>query len=189
MTDRIDVTPPDPRAMAWYELNDMGNARRLADLAMGKLLWVEDHWRAFDGQRWSAADGERLAQRLAQDVARHIPIEAEALLEQLEEMDPALKAKSEERYSERVAALFKHGIQTGNKAKTEGLLAQAKSTIWARRDDFDRDPLAINCRNGTVRIVRQGAGRWVAEMRPHDPADLISRVTSVDYVPGAPAKA
>lgn len=181
-SDAIDVTPPDPAKMAWYELNDIGNARRLGDLALGKLLWVEDHWIAYDGKRWSAEDGDRLAQRLAHDVARHIPIEAEALADELEAMDPALQAKAKDRYEEKIAALYKHAITSGNTNKTAGLLHQAKSEIFAKREDFDRDPLAINVNNWTLRLEKSGDD-WVVRHAPHDPADMISRIAAVDYVP------
>lgn len=148
----IEITAPDPARMAWYELSDLGNAQRLRDLALGKLLWVEDHWVAYDGKRWSREDGKRLAQRLAHDVARHIPTEAAALAEELDAMDRP-KAETEERYQERIAALYKHGIQSGNTAKTAGMLSQAQSELYAVREDFDRDPLALNVSNGTVRLV------------------------------------
>ncbi len=179
--DPIRFDPPDPAKMAWYELSDLGNAQRLRDLAMGKLLWVEDHWVAYDGKRWSGEDGKRLAQRLAHDVARHIPLEAEALADALDAMDPALREKNKDRFEERIGALIKHGIQSGNTAKTQGMLAQAQSELYALREDFDRDPLTINVQNGTIRLVQRD-GKWVAVFRAvHDPADMISRIANVHF--------
>jgi putative DNA primase/helicase len=183
--DGIPITPPDPLRMAWYELSDLGNAQRLRDLAMGKLLWVEDHWVAYDGKRWSGEDGRRLAQRLAHDVARHIPAEAEALAEHLDAMDAALREKAKDRYEEKIAALIKHGIQSGNTAKTQGMLAQAQSELFALRDDFDSDPFAINVQNGTLRLRRDADDKWRTVLTPHDPADMITRIAAVEYDPKA----
>lgn len=188
MSGDIPVPVPDPARMAWYELSDLGNAQRLRDLARGELLWVEDHWTAYDRRRWSREDGKRLAQRLAHDVARHIPLEAQALVEQLEA--GRIPKAEEERVTERIAALFKHGITSGNANKTAAMLVQAQSELFATRDDFDRDPLAFNCLNGTVRLQRvEEGGRavWRAVLAPHDPADMISRIAEVEYNPGAEA--
>ncbi len=188
MNRSIEVVAPDPLRMAWYELSDLGNAQRLRDLAQGKLLWVEDHWIAYDGTRWSREDGKRLAQRLAHDVARHIPEEAKALAELVD--SGKVEKADEERYAERIAALFKHGITSGNTNKTAGMLAQAQSELFALREDFDLDPLAINVLNGTVRFEQAESGgkaQWQARLYPHDPADMISRIAAVEYDPDAAA--
>lgn len=169
---------PAADKMAWYELNDLGNADRLIDLACGKLLWVEDHWRAYDGKRWSIEDGPRLAQQLAHDMARHIPIEAAALEEAAEtETDNDRKTAMQER----AIALFKHGIMSGNANKTTAALSQAKSKLAATRDDFDRDAMALNLGNGTLRFVQGKNGRWQAKLFPHDLADRISRISDVEW--------
>lgn len=180
MTGITDSTPPNPAAMAWYELNDLGNAKRIVDLAQGKLLWVEDHWVAFDGKRWSAEDGQRLAQRLAHDMARHIPIEAAALDDQIEQ----LKGKDDSKakmFENRQAELYKHGVTSGNANKTTAALSQLKSELPAVREDFDRDPLALNLANGTLRIVQDKDGRWRPELLPHDPEDRLSKLVDVEW--------
>jgi len=184
MADVIDATPPDPARMAWYELNDIGNAARLRDLAQGKLLWVEDHWSAYDGKRWSAEDGERMAKKLAQEVARHIPVEAQALGDALAAMDKAKASEVGEDWEERIGALYKHAIQTGNSHKIIGMLAQAQGEIFARRDEFDTEALAINTPSATLRII-QGNGKWAVREFPHDPADRITRMTAVNWDPQA----
>lgn len=193
--EAIAVGVPDPAKMAWYELNDLGNARRLRDLARGQLLFVEDHWTGFDGQRWSAEDGAMLAQRLAHDMARHIAVEADALAETL---DTARDAAERERIEERLSNLYKHAVSSGNANKTTAALQQAKSDLAARRDDFDPETLALNMANGTLRFLsvdraNGGAGRatmppvsgWTVRLDPHDPHDRISRVAGVAWNPEA----
>lgn len=184
MAEPVEVSVINPEAMAWYELNDSGNARRIKDLSEGRLLWCEDRWIAFDGRRWSADDGARMAQRLAIDMARHIPAEADAL-------DDAIgRAKAEgparvEMIEERQAALYKHAVQSGNHNKSVNALAQLKTEVAARRDDFDREDLALNLGNGTLRFVKQG-GDWSVRLDPHDLADRISRIAAVDWDAQAP---
>lgn len=189
MTEKIDATPPDPAAMAWYELNDLGNAKRLADLARGLLKWVDDrYWVAFDGQRWSEREGGYRARALAQDVARHIPVEAEALTEALEAMEPALRAKAEERYLKRIEDLYKHAIRSGNAAQTANMLAQARevAALRAWSEDFDTDPLTYNVLNGTLRFREREGGGWGLDFQAgHEPADMISQLADVEYDPAA----
>lgn len=180
MTRQIDMTPPDPARMAWYELNDIGNAKRLRDLAEGKLLWVEDHWRGYDGQRWSSEAGQRLAEHLGSVVARHLPIEATALANKIEAMDKAERADLPDDYDDHLSALYKWGIASGNINKINGMLHAAKGLMFAERDQFDADPLTINVQNGTLRL-RRIDGRWTVRMRPHDPADLITRIAAVEW--------
>lgn len=181
-SEPIEVPVINPAAMAWYELNDIGNARRIQDLAQGRLLWREDHWIAFDGQRWSGEDGGRLAQRLAHDMARHIPVEADALDAMI---DKARSADEGKQLQERQESLHKHAVQSGNANKTTAALAQLKSDVAARRDDFDLDPLALNLANGTLRYVRDADGEWGVRLDPHDPADRISRIAATAWNPKA----
>lgn len=185
MQQPIEVPVINPEAMAWYELNDLGNARRIIDLAGGKLLWCEDHWRGFDGARWSGDDGARLARRLAHDMARHVVIEAEALDAAIER-DQKKGGASVEAIKERQAGLFKHAVTSGNANKTTAALEQAKSDIAATRDDFDRETLALNLPNGTLRFV-EADGDWQVRLDRHDPEDRISRRTEVPWNPDAEA--
>lgn len=180
-----DVTGPiampiaDPLKMAWYELSDLGNARRLRDLAGGRLLWVDDHWQGYDGKRWSREDGKRLAHLTAHEVALHISAEAVAILDEIESGRVAKDQVG--RWEERATALFKHAVMSGNANKTAAMLVQAQNLMFATRDDFDRDPLAINVGNGTLRFFDSGAG-WRVRLDPHDPADMISRVADVPWL-------
>lgn len=176
MPETIEIPVVHPEAMAWYELNDIGNARRILDLAQGKLLWCEDHWRAYDSKRWSGRDGTRIARQLAHDMARHIPIEADAL-DSMRAKPGADVASIEERQ----VALYKHAVQSGNLNKTTAALGQLQSEVPITRDDFDREALAVNVGNGTLRFVQQG-GEWRVRLDRHDLADRISRLAAVDWI-------
>lgn len=74
---------PSPGELMWFELNDLGNARRLiryaggvfgdddhVDLTGARLLYVKDiGWMAFDGRRWNLARGSAMALKLSHKVA------------------------------------------------------------------------------------------------------------------------
>jgi P4 family phage/plasmid primase-like protien len=59
----------------------------------------------------------------------------------------------------------------------DALVAMAEGPLLAYARDFDNHPLLLNCPNGTVDLV-------TGAIKPHDPDDRITRVTSVDYLPG-----
>ena len=186
----IEVRVADPLKMAWYELSDLGNAERLRDRAGGKLLFVEDRWLAYDGQRWSGEDGKRLAHRKAHEVARGIVAEAQALQAETKALIDKHEIDRDEmdRRTEKCAALYKHAVMSGNANKTAAMLAQAQNLLFAARDDFDRDPLAINVQNGTLRLFH-AQGKWCVRIDPHDPADMLSRLAEVAWDADATAPA
>jgi len=86
---------PNPRELMWFELNDLGNAKRLIRYAGGvfgddgeivldgaRLLYLRDHgWIAFDGRRWNLAHGPSLARKLAHKVAEGLFGQAQAMAE------------------------------------------------------------------------------------------------------------
>ena len=59
-------------------------------------------------------------------------------------------------------------------------LARAIPGVIVRHEDLDADPYILNCANGTVDL-RTG------ELRRHDPADLCTKQSPVDYDPDAEA--
>lgn len=182
----IPIPIDDPLPMAWLDTNDLGNAERLVRLAKGLLLWVDElGWLGFDTRRWSVRDGPRMANRLAHDVARHVDREA-AELAKIADDPGALErvfgyAIPPDRAKERVLALRKWAVKSGDASRTSAMLTQARDLMPARLEDFDKDPLAFNCLNGTLRFLKRQGGGWVAKLRPHDPRDMIRQLANVEY--------
>jgi putative DNA primase/helicase len=58
------------------------------------------------------------------------------------------------------------------------MLSQAEPYLAVEADDLDKDPWLLNCPNGTVDL-RTG------DLRPHDQADLITKLCGTDYDPHA----
>jgi len=191
------MTPPDPERLAWYETNDLGNAERLKARSGGLLLYVRTgrdsgYWIAFDGQRWNADEGEKHANRLAHDVARAIGEEVRALSDQItggrlpkSMVDAAGEDGARKMAHEKLAQLHKWAIKSGNAAQTRGMLAQAADEMSVPTTELDLDPLALNCRNGTLRFVQGQNDRWEISFKPHDPSDRITRLADVDFEPDA----
>jgi putative DNA primase/helicase len=169
----------DPVELAWFDLNDLGNAKRIEKLAGGRLVWIEGRqcWCAYTGKAWSIEDGARLALSIAQGMAEHIAAEADALKASLEGEADEGRAESKRR---RIEALHKHARSSGNFSRIQAALSNAKALCYAGRDDFDQAINTINCSNRTLHVVPRGA-LWDVQARGHDPADRISRLLDVEF--------
>jgi putative DNA primase/helicase len=75
-------------------------------------------------------------------------------------------------------ALIKFCVGSGNSSRINNMLSQAEPYLAVEADDLDKDPWLLNCPNGTVDL-RTG------ELRPHDQADLITKICGTDYDPRA----
>jgi putative DNA primase/helicase len=144
------------------EPTDLANARLLAERHGDRLRHVGTRgrhggWLAWDERLWEA-DATGEAARAAKEVADH-------LLEQAR--DPSELAWA-------LTSAQAHGIADMLE------LAASEPSIAIRESELDGDAWAFTTGNGTLDL-RTG------ELRPHDPADLISRGTRVPYDPDAAA--
>jgi putative DNA primase/helicase len=93
----------------------------------------------------------------------------------------------------------KFAVSSGNGGKLREMLKAMLPHRTAAVEDMDKDPLAFNVGNGTLRFcvyeyddpecpdpdaVRKKEF-WYLRHDPHDPADLICNLSPVDYVEGA----
>ncbi|CAN5336788.1 hypothetical protein BH10PSE12_BH10PSE12_02860 [soil metagenome] len=64
----------------------------------------------------------------------------------------------------------------------------AKRWVTVELTDFDTNEMLLNCRNGTLHFLHAGDGLPArVELRPHDRADRLTKLTACDYDPDAPA--
>lgn len=174
-----------PGDLARFDLNDFGNAMRLIRLAGGTisdageveaatctlLYLMGSGWIGFNGRFWDRKFGEQLARRMAHRVGQ------------------AVRSASVEIIAARSMTpkdFWKWADGCGSAGATSAMLRQAESYLTVELDAFDRDPLAINCRNGTVKL-RLAEGGLKARLSKHDPADRITRMAEVDFDPKAKA--
>jgi putative DNA primase/helicase len=154
-------------------LTDIGNAERLARRARGTVLYVYS-WKeflAYDGKRFKTG-AEAIVDRHAKDVARELlerAKEALAKTDALENADPAKKAAK---------ALWTWAKYTSSRAGLSAMkeLLKSEPGIEAYPEDMDSDNYLFNCQNGTLDLRTR-------ELRPHDPADKITKISGANYRP------
>jgi P4 family phage/plasmid primase-like protien len=146
------------------DTTDMGNAVRLARRYGDRLRYTEAlGWLYWNGKCW--VPGVDRAKRAGMETAASIHEEAGSVLGN----DPA-----------RYAALTKWAAASQASPKVAAMIDWARwlKPIFAEPKDFDRDPYLFNVNNGTIDL-RSGL------LRPHDSADMITKLSSVKYVPEA----
>lgn len=193
----IPAGAPEPLLVrSKHDMNDLGNARRLAALAEGKLKFVgelgrQGEWVCFDGARWSMRDGKARAGALAQKVVDELIAEARVLKgAAIEELSVVYGPKFDDQArNDRISHLYAWAMKTGNSDRASGMLRQAQNLeddeggflMRASLDDFDTDPLAYHVINGTVRFV-EGDDGWSHEFLPgHRANDMFMQMANVMF--------
>ena len=152
-----DPCPGEP----WTEL---GYAKRLIKVYGRWLRYVPtwNQWLIWDGRRW-AADMTGQVCRCMKLIARGLTYDA---------MCHPDEAKRK--------ALISLARRAESAAGVRGALALAgtEKGIVAVPADLDADPFLLNCANGTLDLRTM-------ELRGHDPADLITKITGAAYDPAA----
>lgn len=186
---KAGAAAPAPERLAAFDMNDYGNGMRLILMGGGeidedgdvdttncRLLYLLGlGWIGFNGRFWDRECGEDEARKLAHRTARAVRNCFDAFSGQ----------------GKTPKDIYKFFDSCGSSGATSAMLKQAQSYLTVRIEVFDRDPLAINCRNGTLKMrfdARADEGKrfkvWLAQ---HNPADRITRMAAVDYDPDARA--
>ena len=154
-------TPPEPPEEPMTEL---GYARRLIAVYGGRLRYVPAwrRWLVWDGTRW-AHDTTGQAAAVDEGDRPH--------------GSPPTRWRSRTRTSARPPVRGPARRVRRTPSPGRSTLAGTEPGIVVTPDDLDADPFLLNCANGTLDL-RTG------ELRGHDPADLLTKMTGAAYEPG-----
>src|SRR5918993_3682790 len=146
-----------------YMRTDLGNAERFVDAHRDRVLWCPSRksFLCWDGKRY-AWDERGEVVKLAHLTARSIFHEA---------------ADTEDEDEQKKIAGFAAVSQ--NTTRIRAMLTEAKPYLAVGMDELDRNAWLVNCQNGTLDL-RTG------KLKPHDPADRITKIVPVDYDSEAP---
>lgn len=159
-----DARGPAVGSRPGFPLTDLGNAERLVDLHGSRIRYCHpwETWLVWDGRRW-ARDRCARAELLATETVRRIYVEASEASEEQERKAIADWAKRSEA-NVRVRAMLD--------------LATSRPGVPVLPEELDVNPWVLNCRNGTLDLA-------TGELRPHDPAELLTKLAPVDFNPEA----
>lgn len=180
--------------LAQLPMTDLGNAERFQRRFGHQFRYTTAKgWLGWDGRRWCVLDQEdkvtpAAVQEAVFATVRAIQDESAALKDTgvfNEEANPSgldrwiFPPKDGELLSEK---LRKHGRTSESAGKLACIPTLAKRWLTVPIEEFDTDPDVVNCLSGTVRFVRTD-GVWSAQLRPHDRADLLTRLAPVEFTP------
>ena len=158
------TAPDDATEDAERHDGHLGMAIKMGEQFNGKLRYVNGiGWYRWDGRRW-AEDGNGHARRAVHKV----------LSRQRKAIKRLQLPEEEERTALRRVARF----ETAN--AISGILTEAEAleVFSIEVSDLDADPQLFNCTNGTLDLD-------TLLLRPHDPADLITKIARAAYHPDA----
>lgn len=219
------------RVCARFPMTDLGNAERFVHRYGNDFRFcAELGWFRWDGRRWLLLGEEPRA--LPPEVMQAIfatmrAIKNEAALvrasgerqppppylagealeawerEQAGRMDWEVDRKQNRAimYSDKLAE-WARSSEAAGKIAAAGALAKSMTAIVAKVEDFDRERMAINVLNGTLRLeqvrrqrpqadIDAGKSRfhtvWALRLDPHAREDFITKLADVEYRAGAKA--
>ena len=157
------VEEPEQEPEQELACTQLGNALRFARRFRDSVRWVEDWkaWVIWTGQKWSRECGKLTVQEQMRQV-----------------VDDILREAQEARDRTRKDELVRWALRSQATHEMNAALEQAKSDLRAMSQDFDSDPWLLNCLNGTVDLS-------TGKLRPHRREDFLTKMTEVDFLPGA----
>lgn len=186
------------RWLAKFPLTELGLIERYVQRWRGKLLFCPSMgWFAWDGRRWMRDGAEGRAIAAGHDTVRAIQDEAEAMRGTPEDVIGVREVSSgrgKDKVTEEVQILLSDLLaEFGRDSETKSKMSLHKDAapyLSVEVDQLDADPFAINIMNGTL-IVRRTAdeplpARWQRvgrhiRLKPHDPADRITKLMPVAF--------
>ncbi|MBA4067974.1 MAG: hypothetical protein C0501_30580 [Isosphaera sp.] len=173
-----------------FQDTDVSNGRRFVADHGPRVRFVLDwkRWVVYDGRRWVIDPTQALTEHLAKETAERMAREAagrvKAAADRLAAAPPdGPPADSAKREMKAAAAALAHAKDTQDMRALRRMLDAARSDPAVRvpkgMDVFDARNDLLNCPNGTVEL-RTG------RLRPHDPADFLTRLCPTRYAPDAP---
>lgn len=145
-----------------YMKDDIGAGYLLADYLkpFARPTPKGKTWMTYDGSHWSDTMGESVVEESAKNLGRALVVYS-ALLPEGEVKD-----------------YLNWASKWTQRAKRKQYIQDAASVYTVSRSDFDKNPWLYNLNNGTLDLRTM-------ELRPHNPDDLITHLSPVDYDPNS----
>jgi putative DNA primase/helicase len=190
-----DELPPLPEAvdgdgcnldlrLADLPCTDLGNARRFAARNKKSLLWSSVlGWLWWDGKRWCRDGADDRVRMAEHDCVHAIAKEGSAIKGTKRDIIVGYERDATPiRKSDR---LMKWAVASQAAAKMAPIARHAAPYLAIDPARLDADPFVINTLSGTLTVAKTADGSDYIRIRPHDPADLITKIAPVEFDPAA----
>lgn len=155
-----DTIPSHNFSKGDYALTDVGNAQRFKDMYGNIVRYIPElkQFAIFNGKNWGISSKGEI-ERMARIVLKTIKEEA-------------LKIQD----STQRQALIKHANKSESEQRLKAMINLLKSeeNIAMSITAFDRDPMLLNCNNGTINLK-------TGLLIPHKADNYIMKIINIDY--------
>lgn len=175
----------DAAELLKYEMNDEGNARRLMLLYGNTIKYCKQAgaWYVYNGVKWvQEIDnlalypmGHKAMTRSQDAVNKKYAAEARAAGWPVNDITGEIADKELESKRARAISFFR---KSDNNSNTKNYLEKAKALTPIKAKEWDADIYKLNCVNGLLDLKTM-------ELIPHDPGQLVTKVTGAPYDSGA----
>lgn len=184
------------RWLAHFPMTELGLIERYVQRNKHRLKYCEAiGWLTWDGQRWAREGAAALAVSAGHDVVRAIQDEAEAIRDtEFDGVRGQRKPKGAKKDDPPIDIMLSDLLEAFGRASEKKavmtLEAHARPYLSVEVEQLDADPFAINLQNGTLLLRRDWSDHvpagWIrinkyARLKPHDPADLITKLMPVKF--------
>jgi putative DNA primase/helicase len=167
------------RRLASFKLTDVGNVERFLARYGDVFRWCPAiGWLAWTQKKWSAVGAEGLGVIAVHKTVRAIEDEAAAI----EGTDDDFEIAKGKMRSDQVAAW---GVTSEGARHFGCILKNAAGYLEIQAPTLDRDLMKVNVNNGTLAARKTDDGTPYVVLKPHDPIDLCTKITPIDYAPAA----
>lgn len=155
-----DLNPENNDRYPW---TDIGASRLFADYYRSKARYVPERkkWHCYENGIWKPDIGNLKVMELCKALANQL-------------LTYALSIKDERQRNAYIDYCRKWQLRRYR----ETVLKDAQSVYPISMDEFDQDPLVLNCANGTLFLSSM-------DFCPHNSEDKLTKKTGVNYEPGA----
>jgi putative DNA primase/helicase len=184
--------------LAFFPMTELGLIERYVQREKGRLCYCEAlGWLWWDGKKWSREGAEAKAIAAGHDTVRAVQDEAEAILGT--EFDELISEKTVGKGDDaEIVRTFLSDLlmRFGRGSETKSAMTLHKHALAYLSHEveaFDADHMLLNIENGTLVFSREPFARdeplpprWIRHndhirLKPHDPADRITKIASVAY--------
>lgn len=144
-----------------YGFDDIGAGSLFADVFKSQVRYVPERkmWYCYDGKKWVPNYGAAMEKCKLLALCLEIAIKR---LVNIDSESPAYKT------------INKYLNKWLSRRGREAILKDAETVYPISMADFDKNPLLLNCQNGTLNMVS-------GEFRPHNADDLLTKIAGVAY--------
>ena len=144
-----------------YSLNDKGFGELFAEVYKDTCRFnaTANSWYFFNGKVWVRDESNMFTLNKAKELSDSLLVYATTIEDEKQKLN----------YLEYVSKL-------GMLRFRETMIRDARDIHFLTQADFDKDLDLLNCQNGTLNLR-------TFEFKPHNPNDLLSKITNVNYEP------